>query len=113
MTAALMLPEEKKLGVLFRVEPGSLGPDGKLQAQAFCDHAEQVMSTLDSAIIKWKIVPRFDKTLPELEYSIGDKRLSRSQASKYLVLLQHDLDVVEEHLVEQISSLIELHQAGT
>ncbi len=105
------LADDKKLTLLFRVEPGSLGPDGSEQAQHFCDQAQQQLVALDAGFIRWQIEPRFDKSLPELEYKIRNKRLSRAQAQQYLTLLAQDLDTVEDQLVTEIDRLIGEHQA--
>ena len=83
----LPLADERKLTVLFRVEPGSLGPDGSEEAQLFCDQSQQQLAALDADFIHWQIIPRFDKTQPELEYKVGNKRLVRSQAAQYLKLI--------------------------
>ena len=104
------LADEKKLTVLFRVEPGSLGPDGSEQAQQFCQRSQQQLAPIDADFIHWQIVPRFDKSLPELEYTISNKRLSRAQAQQYLKLLTQDLDTVEDHLINEIDRLIGEHQ---
>ncbi|MEH6472197.1 MAG: hypothetical protein V7752_13190 [Halopseudomonas sp.] len=110
MTATL--PQDKKLTILFRVEPGSLGPDGKEQAQGFCDHSQQQLAALDADFICWQIIPRFDKTLPELEYKLSNKRLTRPQAQKYLSVFGQDIDEIEDHLISEMDNLITRHQAS-
>ena len=110
MKPSLPLPTEKKLTVIFRVEPGSLGPNGPTQAQAFCLQAESQFSLMDADFIHWQIIPRFDKSLAELEYAVGNKRLSREQAQQYLKVFGQDLHEVEDHLISEISRLIGLHQ---
>ncbi len=103
----LALSEEKKLKVTFRVEPGCLGPNGAEMAEAFCQYAQANVATLDSNYIIWNILPRFDKTLPELEYHALNKRLNHQQAEKYLMLFSKSLDEFESHLEQKLSDLIE------
>lgn len=102
----LPLPQDKKLTVLFRVEPGSLGPDGVDRVAGFCEYAEKDLETLDSDFIHWVIVPRHDKTLVEMEYKIGNKKLTHDKAEKYLKIFEKELDEFEGHFVTSLSRLI-------
>ena len=103
----MRLSQEKKLNVLYRVEPGCLGPDGPNTIESFCDYAEKSVENLDSDFVHWDIVPRFDKSLPEMEYKALNKRMSHDQAARYLAVFHKDLDEFEEHLHEQLGNLIE------
>jgi len=100
------LPQEKKLTVLFRVEAGSLGRDGDAHAEAFSRFAENELISLDSDYIHWEIVPRHDKSTPEMEYRVNGKNLSHDQAAKYLEVFGQDLDEFELHLARNLSRLI-------
>lgn len=71
----------KKLSVLCRVEPGCLGPDGREHIEAFCTLAQQAMKHFAVDLVTWTLVPRYDKTMPEMEYTVDHKNLSRSQVS--------------------------------
>ena len=106
------LTAANKLTVLFRVEPGSLGPDGKVLAQSFCDRTQQHLTSLGIGPVEWQILPRFDKSLPELEYKVSNKRLSRAQAKQYLALLGLDIDAIEDQLIGEIDLQIGNAQAG-
>jgi hypothetical protein len=106
MSINLPLPQDKKLTVLFRVEPGALGPEGDKHVESFCKFAAKELVSLDSDYICWEIVPRFDKSLPEMEFKINGKKLSHEQAAKYLELFDQDLDSFELHLASNISSLV-------
>ncbi|MCW8875588.1 MAG: hypothetical protein OQK04_14525 [Kangiellaceae bacterium] len=107
------LPKEKKLNVLYRVEPGCLGPDGPERIEDFCQFAEKEVEDLDADFVHWDIVPRFDKTLPEMEYKALQKRLTHEQAAKYLSVFEKDLDEFEEHLHEKLGVLIENYLGRT
>ena len=102
----LPLPQDKKLTVLFRVESGSLGPDGENHVAAFCEFAERELLSLDSDYIHWEIVPRRDKSLPEMEFKVDGRKLSHDKAARYLEVFGQDLDTFELHLAGNISSLI-------
>ncbi len=106
MKSALPLPEDKKLSVLFRVEPGCLGPQGSSHIAKFCDEAQQECQSLDADYIIWNVVPRSDKSLPEIQYALADKRISAAQAKKYLALFDKVLDDVENHFDDKLEALI-------
>ncbi|MCP3672778.1 MAG: hypothetical protein GY814_20625 [Gammaproteobacteria bacterium] len=102
----LPLPQDKKLNVLFRVEAGSLGIEGEKHVEPFCKFAEKGLISLDSDYIHWEIVPRHDKSLPEMEFKVNGKKLSHDKAAKYLEVFAQDLDEFELHLAGNLSRLI-------
>lgn len=102
----LPLPQDKKLTVMFRIEAGSLGPDGDKHVGSFCEYAEKELMSLDSDYIHWEIVPRHDKSLPEMEFKVNGRRLSHDKAARYLEVFEQDLDEFELHLAGNISRLI-------
>lgn len=103
----MSLPLYKKLNVLFRVEPGCLGPDGINHVEDFCKFAKKSVSNLDSDYIRWVITPRYDKNLPEMEYKVRNKALSQERATQYLDTLGKDLEDFEENLQEKLAELID------
>jgi hypothetical protein len=102
----LPLSEEKKLSVTFRVEPGCLGPQGAALISDFCDIAQAAFKTLAADYIAWNIVPRSDKTLPETQYALMDKRISDSQAKQYLELFDVTLEEFESDFDDKLEALI-------
>ncbi|MCE0557566.1 hypothetical protein [Motilimonas sp. E26] len=109
MSQNQVLPDEKKLTVLCRVEPGCLGPDGKNYIEEFCRFAEQEFTEIDRDFVHWLIVPRYDKSLPETQYQLAAKNLTYQQACKYLALFGKELDEFESHLNEKLAELIDQH----
>lgn len=107
MKHSLPLPEDKKLSVTYRVEPGCLGPEGKEHISDFCNFAQGELRSLDSDYIAWNVEPRSDKTLPEMQYSIVGKRMNHSQAEKYLAIFNKSLDEFESHLDDKLATLID------
>ncbi|WP_342807030.1 hypothetical protein [Alteromonas sp. M12] len=107
MKFELPLPLYKKLTVTFRVEPGCLGPEGAAHIKGFCKHAKKMVVGLDSDFIRWVIIPRYDKSLPETEYKTNGKRLNQQQAALYLSAFNKKLDDFEAHLDEQLTHLID------
>jgi len=112
MKTALPLPKDKKLNVLFRVEPGCLGPraladNGASYVEAFCCYAQKEVDDLDADFVHWDIVPRFDKSLPEMEYRVNNKKLNHDQAERYLKIFNKELDEFEDHLNERLGEIIE------
>ena len=51
-------------------------------------------------------MPRNDKSLPEMQYSLADKRLSHSQAEKYLAMFGQDLDKLDSDFGDTLEALI-------
>ena len=107
MSKVLPLQDSEKLFVTYRVEPGCLGPEGADHISKFCDFAQLELRTLDSDYVVWNIVPRIDKELPEMEYSIVGKRMIFSQAEKYLALFDKSLDKFEGNLSDRLAALID------
>lgn len=107
MEITLPLPENKKLTVEFRVEPGCLGPSGKDHIENFCQLAQNEIQLINSDFVHWVIIPRYDKSLAEMQYKINNKNLNHTQAAKYLQLFNKNLDEFEEQLNEKLSQLIE------
>lgn len=101
------LPEEKKLTVIVRVEPGCLGPEGDAHIDAFCKMAAPEISQIDRHFANWKVIPRSDKTLPEIEYQINDKVLSSEKADRYLGLFSRELYQFEDDLNSYLVTIIE------
>ncbi|KPN77639.1 MAG: hypothetical protein LRY75_02800 [Shewanella xiamenensis] len=101
----------KKLSVLCRVEPGCLGPDGREHIEAFCTLAQQAMKHFAVDLVTWTLVPRYDKTMPEMEYTVDHKNLSRSQVSQYFNTLGQDLDAFEEVFNDKLTAFINLYLA--
>ena len=107
MSNQRVLSDEKKLNVLFRVEPGCLGSDGVQHVERFCCYAQKEVETLDADFVHWRILPRFDKSLPEMEFHVNSKRLNHGQAERYLQLFSKQLEQFEEHLNDRLGELIE------
>lgn len=109
MKINLPLSQDKKLNVIFRVEAGCLGPEGTSLIDGFCNFAQQEVETLDADFVHWEILPRHDKSLPEMEYKISNKKLSHDKADRYLEFFRKELNEFEEHLHEKIAILIDQH----
>jgi len=110
MLVKLPLPQDKKLNVVFRVEAGCLGPKGKDHIEQFCSFAQVEVEPIDADFVHWEIVPRHDKSLPEMQYNINGKRLTHDQAAKYLDVFKKSLDEFEGHLHDKLDTLIEQFQ---
>jgi len=106
----LPLPKEKKLMVVFRVEPGCLGPRGADIIEEFCQFAQKEVETLDSDFVHWDILPRIDKSLPEMQYKVNEKKLTHDKAARYLEVFDKSLDEFEGHLHNKLALLVERYQ---
>ena len=107
MSISLPLPSEKKLTIVYRVEPGCLGPKGASHVEDFCFFTQKEFERLDSDYIRWEIEPRNDKSLPELQYKINNKKLTHDKAARYLELFDKNLDEFESHLHNSFALQIE------
>ncbi|QDE31343.1 MULTISPECIES: hypothetical protein [Shewanella] len=96
----------KKLVILFRLEPGCLGPDGVNHIDTFCHVAEQALVNLNSDVCHWFLAPRFDKNLIEIQYSLAGKVLSRDKAVKFIESFSQNLDEIEERFEDKLTQLI-------
>ncbi len=106
LKSSSQLPEDKKLSVIYRIEPGCLGPKGNSIVSSFCDFAQAEFLSFNSDYINLSIVPRNDKTLPEMEYCAIGKRLTNSQADKYFSRLGESLDDFEYELSGKMAAVI-------
>jgi len=112
MGIKLPLKNEQKLTVVCRIEAGCLGPDGDDHVDEFCAFGQPHVEPIDADFVLWKIVPRLDKTLPEMHYSINGKVLDHTKAEKYLGLFGKDLNAFEEHLHDKIAQIIDDYLDG-
>jgi hypothetical protein len=103
---ANIFPESKKMTVLFRMEPGSLGPDGVQYVSEFCEFAQVQLQTCAEVYIHWEIVPRVDKTLAEMEFQLSSKKLTSAKAGQYLAVFGENLDRFEEQLDNNLEAII-------
>ena len=92
-----------KITVICRVEPGCLGPDGVNHVEAFCKLGQKEFDAIDPESIDWEIVPRFDKTKPEIQYQLKGRYLNEQQSELYLKALGKDPEAFEEALFKQLT----------
>lgn len=100
-------PTDIKMTLLFRVEPGCLGPDGKVHIDDFCRLAQQAFAAKQHSWLEILVIPRHDKRLPETEYRLGERGLDRAKAERYVTLHGKELAKLEGRLNDLISDLIE------
>ncbi|WP_421132153.1 hypothetical protein [Alteromonas sp. A079] len=102
------LPLYKKLLVMYRIEPGCLGPQGIDYVEEFCTFAKQKLKGQHGYCLRWVVKPRYDKSLPELEFQIKNNTVSRENAAKYMGTFDIDIDVFEEQLEETLADLVDM-----
>ncbi|MBV1790186.1 hypothetical protein KQ940_19185 [Marinobacterium sp. D7] len=113
MTISGVLPDNKKLCVIYRLEPGCLGPNGVDHIKDFCAFADKALRSFYSAFVIWQVQSRDDKSLPEMEYRVNNRTLPRDKADRYLALMGKNIDEFEEYLHDDISHMIEDYFSGT
>ncbi|XOV77346.1 MAG: hypothetical protein ACFHVJ_10320 [Aestuariibacter sp.] len=107
MNVATSLPQDKKLHVLFRVEPGCMGPAGLDHIQEFIKFAQDEVERFHPEFVHWEIVARMNKKLPEMQYKVGNKNLTHDKAARYLDHFDQCLDDFEEELHDLIAELVD------
>ena len=103
--------DENRLTIVFRLEPGCLGPDGKQYIEEFCVLVQHAFAKKTIGIVNWEIIPRYDKLLPETEYRLGERGFSRDKALRYLGACGKDLDTLESQLNLALPRMIEQYLA--
>lgn len=93
------------LNVLFRIEPGCLGPSGKEHVEAFCSFVDDALNA--PAFAAYTIVPRYDKSLPEWEYSVRGKRLGDEQVNTLLERFGTNTGDFETHFEDALTDAID------
>ncbi|GFD82530.1 hypothetical protein KUL118_53920 [Tenacibaculum sp. KUL118] len=101
------LPLYKKLLVMYRIEPGCLGPQGADYVEEFCVFAKKRLKDRHNHCLRWAIKPRYDKTRPELEFQIKNATLSRDNAARYLASFDIEIDAFEEALDEELADMVD------
>jgi len=99
-------PEDKKLTLVIRVEPGCLGPNGAEIVDDFCLQSYKDFEPLYSDFIHWRIEVRNDKILPEMDYYVVNKRLDANKAAQYLAVFEQNLAEIEATLEDKMATLI-------
>lgn len=106
MSTNAPLDDQKKLKVTYRVEGGCLGPVGHTHIENFCTFAQANIENTSTNFIKLDILPRLDKTLPEIQFCVLSKKVTHAQAEKYLSVFGQNLDDFECQLSDQLTKLI-------
>ena len=103
----MQVSDEKKIHLMYRVEPGCLGPDGVNHIEDFCHFANKhIKSPYYSQFV---FLPRYDKQKSERQYSVNSRNLSQVQAKAYLNHFEIHIDHFEEQLDELIAKSIDLY----
>ncbi|WP_415888018.1 hypothetical protein ACMXYO_08275 [Neptuniibacter sp. QD37_6] len=103
----MTLADSKKLTVIFRIEPGCLGPEGLSHVDKFCIQAGLKLQRSAPAYITWQVEPRHDKTLPEIDYAILGRALSRDHAKRYLSHFDQQIDSFEMEAFDELPDIID------
>ncbi|ASM51801.1 hypothetical protein PESP_b0191 [Pseudoalteromonas espejiana DSM 9414] len=103
----MQLPDDKKIRLMYRVEPGCLGPQGADHIEDFCRYANKHIKSPYYG--QFLFLPRFDKQKDERQYSVKSRNLSRVQAKAYLNHFEIDIDTFEEQLDELLTKAIDLY----
>lgn len=103
----LPLADNKKLTVIYKMEPGCLGPEGTSLIEDYCQFAQKRIAKLDQDFINWVIEPRFNKTLAEIEYRVNGKQLHPAMVQKYLAIFERNLSEFEELYNDKLMGYID------
>lgn len=93
--------------ILYRLEPGCLGPEGAGYINEFCQFAAPLIASQSPAFMRWQLEPRFDKKLPEWQVLFHGKPLNDVQAARLLSHFDTDIDALIEQLNEHLTLMID------
>ena len=100
----MQINDDKKIRLMYRIEPGCLGPKG---AEDFCRFANKhIKSPFYGQFV---FLPRYDKTIDERQYSVNSRNLSLAQARAYLKHFEINIEEFEEQLDELLTKAIDLY----
>ena len=99
------MEKDIRIQLLYRVEPGCLGPDGIEHIEEFCAFAEKKIPPPNYAVFSF--IPRYNKLLDEKEYTLLNRRLSQSQVESYFTKIDKQLDDFESQIDELIAFAVE------
>ncbi|AQP98712.1 hypothetical protein B0W48_02190 [Pseudoalteromonas aliena] len=103
----MQISEEKKVRLMYRVEPGCLGPDGANHIEDFCRFANKHIKSPYYG--QFVFLPRYDKQVGERQYSVNSRNLSQVQAKAYLNHFEIEIEHFEEQLDELLTKAIDLY----
>lgn len=103
------VPLERKLTINLLVEPGCLGSRGKELICDFCDFTQKIFEAIGSDYLMWTVGPRYDKSHPEVRYSVNNKNLNTGQTEKYLLRFSLEIEVFEEQLNDRVAFIIDYY----
>lgn len=103
----MQLSDDKKMRVLYRVEPGCLGPTGTQYIEAFCRFANKQITSPHYAQLLF--LPRYDKQKDERQYSVNSRNLSQLQAKMYLQHFSVNIVDFEDQLDQLLTKAIDLY----
>ena len=103
----MQITDDKKLRLMYRVEPGCLGPEGAEYIEDFCRYANKHIKSPYYA--QFVFLPRYDKQKDERQYSVKSRNLSQLQVRKYFSHFEIDMDGFEEQLDELLTKAIDLY----
>lgn len=96
-----------KVTIIVRIEPGCLGPTGADYVEEFCSFAAPVFNKINESFLDWKLVPRYDKSLPEIQYYLNEYPLSDEKVEMYLAVFQSNLAGIEEDISAKLTISID------
>ncbi|WP_278381586.1 hypothetical protein [Pseudoalteromonas distincta] len=103
----MQINDDKKIRLMYRIEPGCLGPKGAEHVEDFCRFANKhIKSPFYGQFV---FLPRYDKTVDERQYSVNSRNLSLAQARAYLKHFDINIEEFEEQLDELLTKAIDLY----
>lgn len=103
----MKISDEKKIRLMYRVEPGCLGPEGVNHIEDFCRYANKHIKSPYYA--QFLFLPRHDKQKAERQYSVKNRNLSQAQAKVYFEHIDIEIEEFEEQLDELLSKTIDIY----
>lgn len=96
-----------KVTIVVRIEPGCLGPTGKDYVEEFCAFAAPVFSKINASFLNWQLTPRYDKSLPEIQYYLNSNSVPDEKAGQYLEIFGSNISSIEEDISAKLTISID------
>lgn len=93
-----MTSKDHNLLITYYVDVGCLGSNGKQQLAGFCTFLSQQLNQHQKEICTWDVQALTDIYNPHFKYSIHQKKLSKAQATQYLLALKTDRQAFENNI---------------
>ncbi len=104
----MLLPDNKKLTIIFSLEKSCLGPNDNEPIDQFCRYAMRKIKLGSEGYITWSVIPKAVSLDKEVAYRLNNKALLPDQAAQYVERLGGNLKDIEADFFSKTVKLIDI-----